>query len=432
MRQFYPLPWHDTDEALYADILAISARYGDVCLLDSNNYPGYPHSNFGSLMAIGKIAEVKANADAFRQLEDFCTAQQDWVFGYLSYDLKADAEPSLNPVQAGRLAWPLLHFFVPRYLLMYHEGRWQIGVHREEEAAEFISLLQNGISPLSNITGKVSLQAATSKENYLEVAERIKQHIRRGDIFEMNYCMEFFAEGCRISPELVYTRLDSISRAPFGAFLQLDTHRYLLCSSPERYLKKQKDLLVSQPIKGTRRRAGNKADDERLRRELAEDPKERAENVMIVDLVRNDLSRVCLPGSVQAEELCGIYTFEQVHQMISTVTGRVLPGKGLADILKASFPMGSMTGAPKVKAMELIDRYETLPRGLYSGAVGYITPAGNFDFNVVIRSIVYDAKEGYISAMVGSAITADSDAQQEYEECLVKLRALQLALQGEA
>jgi para-aminobenzoate synthetase component I len=432
MRQFYPLPWHDSDEALYDAILSLSKQFGDVCLLDSNHYKGYPHSNFGSLMALGKIAEVKAGEHAFRQLEAFWQAQHDWIFGYLSYDLKSQVEPGLPHKNAGKLNWPLLHFFVPRYLLMFHEGNWQIGVHDYKEAELFFQLLSAQQRGTESPPGgeKVTLTPGTDKSTYVKNVERIKARIRRGDIFEMNYCMAFYAENCPISPETVYRKLDSISQAPFGAFLQLETNRYLLCSSPERYLKKQKDLLISQPIKGTRRRSPHAGDDKLLREELLADPKERSENVMIVDLVRNDLSRVCLPGSVRAEELFGIYTFEQVHQMISTVTGQLQPGKGLADIFSATFPMGSMTGAPKVRAMELIDQYEDQPRGVYSGAVGYITPAGNFDFNVVIRSIVYDAKQQYLSAMVGSAITAGSDAEQEYEECLLKLRALQEALGG--
>jgi len=430
VRQFFPFSWPHGDEALYDAILSISTAFPEVCLLDSNHYKGYPHSNFGSLMALGSLRSLHCEENALGELAQFCREQHDWVFGYLSYDLKAQCEPGLPSRHTAYPGWPKLHFFVPQYLLMFHEGHWQIGVHHPEEAAALQQMLLGQQAAPKALPGKrVVLQARTDREQYLRQVAAIKAHIHRGDIFEMNYCMEYFEADAEIVPEQVYRKLDNISHAPFGAFLKLDNSRYLLCSSPERYLKRQKNLLISQPIKGTCKRSDNPAEDDRLRKELQQDTKERAENVMIVDLVRNDLSRVCEPGSVLTEELFGIYTFRQVHQMISTVTGELSVGTGLADIFRATFPMGSMTGAPKVRAMALIDRYEDQCRGLYSGAVGYITPAGNFDFNVVIRSIVYDAEKKYLSAMVGSAITEDCDAEKEYEECLLKLKALQEALQ---
>ncbi|MGM0572458.1 MAG: chorismate-binding protein, partial [Bacteroidota bacterium] len=167
-----------------------------------------------------------------------------------------------------------------------------------------------------------------------------------------------------------------------------------------------------------------------LRKTLAADPKERSENVMIVDLVRNDLSRTAQKDSVKVEELFGVYAFQQVHQMISTVTSRLDPGVHYLDAIKKAFPMGSMTGAPKYRAMQLIDHYEDSCRGIYSGSVGYISPEKDFDFNVVIRSIVYNQINKYLSYTAGGAITAASIPEKEYEECLLKAKAMEKALQG--
>jgi para-aminobenzoate synthetase component I len=239
----------------------------------------------------------------------------------------------------------------------------------------------------------------------------------------VNLCQEFFAENTLLDPLAVFERLNALAEAPFSAFLRWQ-RRYLLSASPERFLKKTGRRVVSQPIKGTRRRGKNAEEDEHIRRELAASEKDRAENVMIVDLVRNDLSRHCLPGSVRADELFGIYTFPTVHQMISTVSGALPPGADGLRLLRDAFPMGSMTGAPKVMAMQLIEQYERSRRGLYSGALGYFDPDGDFDFNVVIRSVLYNAESGYVSASVGGAIVYDSDPEQEYEECMLKAEAM--------
>lgn len=166
-----------------------------------------------------------------------------------------------------------------------------------------------------------------------------------------------------------------------------------------------------------------------LKNDLAKDEKERSENIMIVDLVRNDLSKTAVKGSVKVEELCKVYSFDQVHQMISTVTSQIEENTHPIDVIKSTFPMGSMTGAPKISAMKIIENLEETKRGLYSGAVGYITPRGDFDFNVVIRSILYNHTQKYISFSVGSAITSKSDPLKEYEECLVKAKAMHEVLQ---
>jgi para-aminobenzoate synthetase component 1 len=197
----------------------------------------------------------------------------------------------------------------------------------------------------------------------------------------------------------------------------------LLSSSPERFLNGAGDLVVSQPIKGTRKRLAGAHEDAQVRTELMTSEKDRAENIMITDLVRNDLSIFCKPGTVEVEELCGIYSFSHVHQMISTVTGEMRQGLDVRDAIRATFPMGSMTGAPKIKVMEVTDLLEGFRRGLYSGSVGY-TFNGDFDFNVVIRALQLDTEKSRIAYHVGGAITYDSHPESEYDECLAKAQSM--------
>lgn len=257
--------------------------------------------------------------------------------------------------------------------------------------------------------------------------ETILEHIKRGDIYEVNFCQEFYAENATINPAAVYQHLNDISEPPFASFLKME-QQYALCASPERYLKKEGSKIISQPIKGTAKRLISTIDDAQIAADLARDEKERAENVMIVDLVRNDLSKTAKKGAVQVEELCKVYSFKQVHQMISTVVSEIDPQLHPIETLRSTFPMGSMTGAPKVSAMKIIEHLEASKRGLYSGAIGYFTPENDFDFNVVIRSILYNEEKKYISYSVGSAITIKSDAAKEYEECLLKAKAMKYVL----
>jgi len=254
------------------------------------------------------------------------------------------------------------------------------------------------------------------------VAE-IQKHIQRGDVYELNYCVEFFSENCSIDMVEAWMEMNEFSPMPFSCFVKWKD-KFLACASPERFLAKRNQKIISQPIKGTARRGNNADEDKIIVDRLRHDPKERAENVMIVDLVRNDLGRTAMRNSVVVEDLFGVYTFRNLHQMISTVVSEVAPSISAVDIIKGAFPMGSMTGAPKIRAMELIEKFENTKRGLYSGAVGYFSPTGDFDFNVVIRSLQYNASSKYLSFMVGSAITAKSDPEKEYDECLLKAEAM--------
>ena len=280
------------------------------------------------------------------------------------------------------------------------------------------------IQSKASATNHIAFEQRFSKEKYIETIEKLRAHILRGDCYEINFCQEFFAEHAFIDPVETYQLLSSISPSPFAAFYKLND-KFLLCASPERYLKKDGDNIISQPIKGTGRR--NIADaiiDEQNKEQLYNSSKDRSENVMVVDLVRNDLSKLCIEGSVHVDELFGIYSFPQVHQMISTISGILQPGLSFTEIIKQTFPMGSMTGAPKKKVMELIEKYENVKRGIFSGAVGYIKPGGDFDFNVIIRSLMYNQSNQYLSYLVGSAITFYSKATEEYEECLLKAAAI--------
>ncbi len=404
-------------------------HYDTFCFFDNNEYTHNKYSRYELLVAAGcrKVFQPEPNA-VFDSLEKFLKNNKDYTFGYFGYDLKNQIE-KLHSENTDRLKFPEVFFFQPEHI---------ISIKPESGMAEIFSWKNNPENIFQNInhcngdfsTKKnvaVQIQKRFAKETYLNCVEKIKQHIANGDFYEMNLCMEFFAEDADIEPQRIFEKLNALNRSPFSAFFR-NKEQYLMCSSPERFLMKQGDKLLSQPIKGTIARDKNSSKDEWKKQQLKTDSKELAENVMIVDLVRNDLAKSCVAGSVKAEELFGIYTFPQVHQMISTVSGSLRKNVATVEAIKNAFPMGSMTGAPKVIVMEHIEKYEPSKRGLYSGAIGYFTPELDFDFNVVIRSILYNAKEKYLSFQTGSAITYDSVAEKEYEECLLKAQAMQQAL----
>jgi para-aminobenzoate synthetase component I len=419
--------------ALKPNIEALSRKYDKLFFFDSNKDPDSDeNSQYEGLLAIGSIRElvIKTNENALDQLQSFYDKKRSWLFGYLSYDMKNSIE-DLHSKNQDELKFPLLHFFSPAVVIELQKKKHTLHFDDEfiqpEEAEEIYRFAFTIPTSMETASPGLNIQNRISKEEYFQAFEKIKQHILRGDIYEINFCQEFFAENAIINPALVFDKLNKAAKAPFSAFFRLNDH-FLLSSSPERFLKKQGNKIISQPIKGTIRRSGNKAEDDELKLKLRNDTKEQNENVMIVDLVRNDLSRIAEKGSVRVDELFGIYTFLQVHQMISTVSCTLKEDADLSTILRATFPMGSMTGAPKVKAMQLIEEFEKTMRGLYSGAIGYIDPEGNFDFSVVIRSILYNSSEHYLSFTAGSAITSKAEAEQEYQECLLKAKAMFEAL----
>jgi para-aminobenzoate synthetase component 1 len=397
------------------------------CCLDSNEYTD-PYSKYDFLLAAGTKHQLNAPAgNAFHKLKEFYAAHHGWIFGMLSYDLKNELE-ELHTAHENKLEFPDLFFFVPENLLVVRNGRAEMlkGDMEVLTRIKETTYLQPA-EPL-NIPG---IEPRMSKTTYLSKVEELRRSISIGDIYEVTFCQEFFAEHAAINPYEVYLNLNQLSPTPFSGFFKL-ADKYILSASPERFLCKRGDQLFSQPIKGTARRSTNASEDQRIRSALANNSKEKAENVMIVDLVRNDLTKSAVKGSVNVEELFGIYTFPQVHQMISTVSCTIHPDMHPVDAIKNTFPAGSMTGAPKLRAMELIEKTESSRRGMYSGTFGYFDPDGDFDFNVVIRSILYNKTNKYLSFQVGGAITYASSAEAEYEECLLKASAIVRTLKGSA
>lgn len=432
MRTYFPFPVDDI-ETFKRQLLNVSEEVTHFCYLDSNNYPNYPYSTFGSLFAIDAIDTISVDNDCLAQFDSFRLKHQDWMFGFLSYDLKNEIEPTLTSKNIDHIQNPMLHFFIPKYLVKIENGMVEIGIvsesvnESERGLEEFNKLISEKTPAKQGLPLTTEISNRITKEEYISTIEKIKNDIRLGNIYELNFCQEFYAADTVINPVDVFWKLNAISKAPFTSFFKNEDN-YLMCASPERFLKRQNNTLISQPIKGTRRRIQDQKQDNLLKQQLFFDEKERSENVMIVDLVRNDFSKIALKNSVEVEELFGIYSFEQVHQMISTISCSISKDLSFSDIIRAVFPMGSMTGAPKLAALERIEEYEVTKRGLFSGTVGYITPKGNFDFNVVIRSILCNRQKKYISLQAGSAITIDCDAEKEYEECLLKARAMREAL----
>ncbi|MCI4443020.1 MAG: anthranilate synthase component I family protein [Lentimicrobium sp.] len=408
-------------------VLTWSQKFREVVFMDSNDYP-QQYSSYDCILAVDAFTAIKTDYhNAFEDLKQYQQATKDWLFGYLSYDLKNDIEV-LHSNNFDGLNFPDLFFFQPKKIFLLKGNQLEIqylNLCDDEIEADFEEIrLQNADCRMQFVTpSAVEVQQRISKENYFKKISKILEHIHRGDIYEANFCMEFFAENAVINPLEKFLKLNKISKSPQAVFLKNNT-QFLLSASPERYIKKEGDLLISQPIKGTAKRFLNPIEDEKSKNELALDPKERAENIMVTDLVRNDLSRTAQKGSVKVEELCSIYSFEQVHQMISTITSKLDSHYSVIEVIKTTFPMGSMTGTPKVSVMKIIEELEETKRGLYSGAVGYFTPIGDFDFNVVIRSILYNQENEYVSFSVGSAITSQSIPEKEYEECLLKAKAM--------
>lgn len=404
-----------------------ASQFEVCCCFDSNGYSD-PYSGFDFILAAGVQHQLQVPAgSAFDQLKDFYTQHANWIFGMLSYDLKNEIEP-LHSSHENTLDFPDLFFFVPQFLLLIKDGKLKIliGPTDLQTQIEQFKVIQ---SEPANTTNPILLQSRLDKNNYIRKVEELRDYIGRGYIYEVNFCQEFFAENATINPYEVYKQLINLSPTPFSGFFRLND-RYILSASPERFLCKRGDQVISQPIKGTAKRSQNLLEDERIKQQLQHSTKEQAENVMIVDLVRNDLTKTAVPGTVKVNELFGIYTFPQVHQMISTISCTLNPKIHPIDAIRHTFPMGSMTGAPKIRAMELIEKTESSRRGMYSGAFGYIDPSGDFDFNVIIRSILYNSNKNYLSFQVGGAITYASSAAAEYEECLLKASAIIKTLEG--
>jgi len=351
--------------------------------------------------------------------------ENNWKVGFISYDYKNKIE-QLTSNGIDDIGFPDEFFFTPQLIIEISESALEISydskVYNEIDLRILCTDLDEQQRKNYQATA-VTILPRITKEEYIRNVSKLKEHIQQGDVYEVNYCQEFFAKQTEINPVDTYFKLNKKSPTPFSCFVKFNEN-YLLSASPERFINKVGNKICSQPIKGTIKRGATLDEDEQLKIQLQNDPKERSENIMIVDLVRNDLAKIANRNSVNVDELCKIYTFPQVHQMISTISAELKKEVDFKQIIHALFPMGSMTGAPKIRAMELIEQYETSKRGLYSGTVGFIKPNGDFDFNVVIRSILYNSSSKNISYFVGGAITSLSVPEKEYEECLLKAKAM--------
>jgi para-aminobenzoate synthetase component 1 len=405
-------------------VLDWSQQFREVVFMDSNDYP-QEFSSFDAILAVDAFTLIQTDYhNAFEDLQQYQQNTKDWLFGYLSYDLKNDSE-DLQSNNFDGLDFPDLFFFQPKKLFLLKGN--QVVIHYlnlcDDEVEEDWNAILSSTANTTIESSVLTVQPRISKESYIEKVTALLTHLHRGNLYEANFCMEFYAENATINPLEKFEKLNAISQTPFAVYFK-NNKQFLLSATPERYLRKEGEYLISQPIKGTAKRFSDLNEDQESKEKLASDPKERAENIMITDLVRNDLSRTAQKGTVQVQELCGIYSFQQVHQMISTITSKLDDKYSLIDVLKLTFPMGSMTGAPKISAMKIIEELEATKRGLYSGAIGYFSPNGDFDFNVVIRSILYNQEKKYVSFSVGSAITSLSNPEDEYEECMLKARAM--------
>lgn len=404
-------------------MLSWANSFSICCILDSHDYQATNHK-YDCLVAVGNTNLFFQDNNKLNSLREYCIANNKWLFGHVNFDLKSETENVISK-KADRIGFSDISFFVPEILLILNENSIKIFSSLSIASKKIFEAINNfSRSKIEQITSRPSIKNLYSKEKYIEIVNKLKEHILRGDCYEINFCMEFFAENIYLTPEDTYKKLTKISPTPFSCFYK-QNEKYLLCASPERYISKTGTKIISQPMKGTIARALNdSAKDDNLKKELQNSKKDRSENVMIVDLVRNDLARICKSGSITIDEIFGIQSFNKVHQMVSTISGTVDVDINFADVLKATFPMGSMTGAPKKRVLQLIDENEETGRGIFSGTVGYINPDNDFDFNVIIRSIMYNATTQTVSFMAGSGITFYSDPEQEYKECMLKAKGM--------
>ena len=398
------------------------------CFLDNNNnYNKY--SSFDYLAAFGIKKKISPEKNIFSSFKSFLDRNKDWVFGHFSYDLKNELE-NLNSLNKDYFEFKKLNFFIPFYIFKVKNRTLTIIY---DSSKSNISSLYNKIineEEPKKINHEFKVQPTITKKKYLSIINLIKEHIQKGDIYEMNFCQEFNVKFNELSPVQLFTKLNNYTGSPFASIYKVNK-KYCLCSSPERYIRNKNNKVISQPIKGTESRGSTIESDKKNKKKLNNSQKDFSENVMIVDLVRNDLSVTAKKNTVKVEELAKLYSYKNVHHLISTISSKINPNFHPLDVIKHSFPMGSMTGAPKLKSMELIEKYENVKRGLYSGSIGYFTPELDFDFNVVIRSLLYNQKSNYLSFIVGGAVTIESDPNNEYEECLTKAKSILNVLEDE-
>jgi para-aminobenzoate synthetase component 1 len=411
-------------------LIEYAKKFEIACILDSHSpcfgsENKFAYNEYDLIAGFSKSVNNTKIISDFDDLDQLSGSHNNWYLGLLTYDLKNKIEV-LHSNLPDSLNWPHIFFFKPDILILKKDLKITFLVNQSELPNFNLFEEINQVFLRYHNQTKINFKSRISKSEYLDKIRLIQNYIARGDIYEVNFCQEFFSN-VDIDPYSVYHFLSKNNPSPLAVFFKIQ-NKFLLSASPERYLKKKDLYIVSQPIKGTSKRSKEAEIDLKYKRFLSENNKEQSENIMIVDLVRNDLSRIAERGSVKVEELCGIYSFPQVHQMISTISAK-LNTHSFKEIIKATFPMGSMTGAPKIEAMKIIEKFESTKRGLYSGSVGYVTPTGDFDLNVVIRSLQYNSENQYVSYIAGSAITALSDPEMEYQECLLKTYGINQSLQ---
>jgi para-aminobenzoate synthetase component I len=393
-----------------------ASRFNIFSFLDSCSYNNHPR-RYDCIVGAG-VREQANDMETVQRL----IAEKRWLFGHLSYEYNHHLHKL--PVRHDRIGFPQISFFEPEIICILNGNELEILADHPQQVFDDI---QSEVITTGTVE-RLTLKQRLHRQEYIEIIRALQAHIQKGDCYEINFCQEFFAEDVSLDMTAAFIKLVEVSPNPFSALYRLND-KVLLCASPERFLFKQDQHLTSQPIKGTiRRELNDRIADQQLRDQLLSSAKDRSENVMVVDLVRNDLSMVCNEDSVKVQELFGIYSFPQVHQMISTISGET--HVGFSGIMQALFPMGSMTGAPKHRVMQLIHQYEQQARGIFSGTVGYINPGGDFDFNVVIRSMMYNQSTKYLSCQVGSGITIYSDPEKEWDECLLKAEAIKKVLES--
>ena len=405
-------------------LLFFSKSKENVILLDSNS----KKNDYEFIFSYGKISELKSFDNSLDKLDNYIKQVDDWIFGFVSYDLKDEIE-GFSSKNLKYFDVPNLSFFQPSTIWVFDGVELKALYFDEKELFDVwneINKIHIGYDSIKS-NPNVELKGRLSKEEYIKKIKNIKKRIKMGDTYELNFCFDFFNDNTKINPENTFKKLNKLTESPMSVYYK-DHHLHVLSSSPERFIKRNKKTIISQPIKGTKKRGKNIDEDVFLINSLKNSIKEKSENHMIVDLVRNDFSRIAKKGSVKVTELSKINTYKNIHQMVSTIEAQIENDMFFSTILKSTFPMGSMTGAPKIKTMKIIDELEETSRGIYSGAIGYIDPNENFDFNVVIRTIIYDDKLSKISVNVGSGITFKSDPKDEYEECLTKIDALKKSL----
>jgi len=414
----------DSKDKFHQKALHWSGQFDEISFFNSNGAPD-EWGRFESVLAVKALHSFCTDDNVLDQLQKFLFQHQcEFIPGFLSYDLKNEIE-DLHTSATDKLGFPTAYFFVPAITIKWAAN--QVNIEADDPVAVYQSICDTTI-PQIDATLDLHLRSRWTKEEYLDAFDKVQQHIQRGDIYEVNLCQEFFSENASISPIDIYLKLNAVSPTPFSNFFRVG-HHFIMSASPERFLAKRKGKLISQPIKGTAKRGVTKHEDQLIINRMLQSQKEIAENVMIVDLVRNDLTRSALPGTVEATRLFEIQSFKQVHQMISTITCTQDPKVPNMDVFRHTFPAGSMTGAPKIAAMRICDQIEDSKRGVYAGSIGYFdTLHDEFDFNVVIRSLLYNQQEHYLSFHTGGAVTNQALAEQEYQECLLKASAILHAL----